>query len=192
LESRGQVCKIIVYVDKHNVQVLEDIIGKKPYLRELYGKIGVDIYKMNYIRKEKGETVAQSVYFWVLNPSDVFDFIRSKYEVGASALMMIVDYNSSQSVQMAVKALAEALRSVGSKIPIVVLIKIPDDVYVAVKDKLRHELYQAELDMLLRNGILVGFYLFTERKKKNVKKAIRNLLGILRQRSKIFLSEEQN
>ncbi len=184
LESRILANKILVYADTENLKVLKGILGEKPYSKEFYGKIGVDIYKYEFLRKIGKKKVLQSVYFWVLNPSDMFDFIRQRYDVGADGLIIALDYNSPESIKVAIKSLLETLKTGGLRIPIVVLIRVPDELYDDLVKAVNRKLFEAEMNLLVEHQLLVGFYVYSNKKRKNVKKAVKNLIGIICQQMK--------
>lgn len=179
------VNKILVYADTENLRVLKKILGEKPYSKEFYGKIGVDIYKYEFLRKIGKRKVLQSVYFWVLNPSDMFDFIRQRYDIGAEGLIIALDYNSPKSMKVAIKSLLETLKTSGSRIPIAVLIRVPDDLYEDLVGSINRKLFEAELNLLVEHQLLVGFYVYSDKRKKNIKKALKNLIGIISQQIKV-------
>lgn len=175
--------KIIVYTPKELLPYIERHIGRKFFINDYYDSMGVDFYRLRKeTRIRKKEIMEVNYYFWILNPEINFDHIRAEYQAGADAAIVLLDSQSPLFFEQLRKIIEEIYKANKKNLPIVFIFKVKDELLGELTQEKILEVLKVESNLLVDLGALVGFYFFSNKNKKAIRKAFKELLGFLKQR----------
>ena len=162
---------------------MEKYIGRKFFINDYYASLGVDFYRLRKeTRIRKKEFMEVNYYFWILNPEINFDHIRAEYQAGADAAIVFLDSQSPFFFEQLRKIIEEIYKVNKRNLPIVFVFKVKNELLDELNQEKILELLKVESNLLMELGALVGFYFFSEKNKKPIRKAFKELLGFLKQK----------